>query len=186
MPINLEVILVAIVAAMPGLLVAIVALRKQPAESRLSDAAADKSQHEASQSIAIGAKTLAEALGIEVRNLRIELEETKKRLSDSILLSEAASRLIESLRQRLVDAESRLAKAEGRTAEAERRAIDFRNELIKVGTMLDESRREHQRQIDELVLVVQTLIEQVEQLGGQPKVDKETLARLADLSRRQF
>lgn len=184
MTINIEAIIIAMVAAIPGLLLAIVALRKQPAESRSADAATDKAQHEASQSIALGAKSLAESLGIEVRDLRVELDETKKRLADSVERADAASKLVESLRQRLVEAEARLAGAEARTANAEKRAAEFRNELIAVGTMLDESRKEHQRQIDELALVIQTLIEQVEQLGGSPNVEEKTLERIANLSRR--
>lgn len=184
MTFNIEIIIVAVVAAIPGLILAIVALRKQPAETRSADAAADKAQHEASQSIAQGAKTLAESLCNEVAGLRTELETTKKRLAESDDRANTASRLVESLRQRLGEAEGRLAKAESGTVDAEKRALEVRTDLIKVGTMLDKDRREHQRQIDELVLVIQTLVDQVERLGGKPNIDRATLEKIANLSRR--
>ena len=184
MTLNIDAIIFAVLAAIPSIILAIVALRKQPAETRSADAAADKAQHDASQSIALGAKVLAESLCNEVAILGSELEKTKTRLAESIERADAASKLVESLRQRLVEAETRLAGAEARAANAEKRAAEFRNELIKVGTMLDESRREHQRQIDEMVLVIETLFEQIERLGGKPNVDKEMLERIANLSRK--
>jgi chromosome segregation ATPase len=184
MPLS-EAVIIAAVAAIPGFLLAIVALRKQPAESRSADAAADRAQHDASQSIAMGAKSLAEALCTEVANLQIELEKTKSSLKNYVEQLDSSTRLVESLRQRLSEAEARIEKSEDKATTAGKRAVEFREELIKVGTMLDQSRREHQRQIDEVALVIQVLLGQIEKLGGQPEIDQDTLKRIAILGQQQ-
>lgn len=169
-------ILLALIAGLPALLLAIVALRKMPAEVNAAEAAADKAQHDATRSIAESADILSKSLSTEVEKLKTELAMSESR-------ADAAQKLVAELQQRLASAEDRLARAESRAADAEKRASEFRTELIKVGTMLDQSRREHQHQIDELVLVIQTLLEQVEQLGGKPNIDRELLDRIANLSR---
>lgn len=178
-------IIIALVAATPGILLGIVALRKAPAETHYAQHQADLAQASASEALAKSAKALAESLSTEVANLRHELAVAEQRLGDAEARANRSEELGKELQRRLTDAESRLARAEDRAAGAEKRANEFRNELIQVGHMLDESRKEHQRQIDELVLVIQSLIEQIEQLGGKPNVDKATLDRIASLTRGQ-
>jgi chromosome segregation ATPase len=191
-------VLIAFIGGLPGLILAFIAWRKVPSEIDTAEAKADKAQHEATESLARSAKTLADSLCEDVQRLsnemdeateiivasRAEIAQLKKDLGAANTRADSADSLVQDLRKRLVDAETRLAVAESRTAEADRRASEFRTELIKVGTLFDQSRREHQRQIDELVLVIETLLEQVEQLGGRPNVDKAMLERIANMSRR--
>lgn len=82
-------------------------------------------------------------------------------------MSQSAKAMTDSLH-----AEVKSLKA--RTVDAEKLAAAFRIELTKLGL-------EYQRQIDELVIVVLSLIEQVEQLGGKPNVDMKMLERIAHI-----
>jgi hypothetical protein len=56
-------------------------------------------------------------------------------------------------------------------------------EVKSLKAQLAATEREYQRQIDELVIVVLSLIEQVEQLGGKPNIDRKMLERIASLGR---
>jgi len=170
-------ILLALIAGLPALILAILAWRKAPAEIDAAEAAADKAQHDATKSIAEGADVLSKSLRVEIENLKADLAEEKSK-------SEIAIRFGEDLQRRLTNAEERLARAEARATEAEKRSLELRSDLVKVGTMLDEQRKKHQQQIDELVLIIQTLLEQVEGLGGKPNIDREVLERIANLSRK--
>lgn len=172
MPIASDV-LIAVIAAIPALIVAIIAWRKVPAERETAQSQADRAQHEATKTIAEGAKTLAESLQVEIEKLKRDLEIEKTRATK-------AEALVSEFQPRMAKAEERIAQSEKRAADAEHRAAEFRADLIRVGTMLDQSRKEHKRQIAELVLIIQNLMEQIETLGLQPNIDKEVLARLAD------
>lgn len=163
---------------MPGLILALIAWRKMPSEVDAAQASADRAQHEATKSIAEGAQALAQSLRIEIGTLKNDLTAAETR-------AKAAEKFGEELQIRLTKAEARLAQSEARAADAEKRAMEFRSDLIKVGTLMDEARREHQQQIEELVIIIQTLLEQVEQLGGKPNVDKAVLDRIASLGRKQ-
>ena len=123
MPEGLLVTLASVASAIiTAIVTAYVTIRRLPSDIRSADAATDKAQHEASKIIAESAKALAESLRIEIAGLQ----------------------------QRLTEAERRIAAAEGKAANAEKRAAEFRSELIKVGTMLDQARK----QINELVAIV--------------------------------
>lgn len=177
-------ILIALIAGVPALILALIAWRKTPAEVNVAQATADRAQHEATRAIAEGAKSLAESLQAEIVLLKQDLAATKRDLAAAEARAETAEKFGEELQARLTKAEARLAQSESRADDAEKRAVEIRSDLIRVGTMMGEARREHQQQIEELVLIIETLLEQVEQLGGKPNIDKAVLERIANLDRR--
>ena len=184
-------LLIAFIAGLPAMILALIAWRKMPAEVNASEAAADRAQHDATRSIAEGAHALAESFQGEIESLKNDLKDAKKELAitgqaqeTAEARADSAEKLSEGLQVRITSLEVRLASAESRAAELERQRNEIRIDLIKVGTMLGEQRREHQHQIEELVLIIQSLLEQVEQLGGKPNIDKAVLERIAGLGRR--
>ncbi len=184
-------LLIALIAGVPAMILALIAWRKMPAEVDAAQANADRAQHDATKSIAEGAQALAESLRAEIVTLKQDLAATRSELAAAKLdqaaaetRAKVAEKLGEELKERLTKAEARLAQSESRAADAEKRAMEFRSDLIKVGTAMGDARREHQQQIEELVLIIQSLLEQVEQLGGKPNIDRAVLDRIASLGRR--
>ncbi len=79
---------------------------------------------------------------------------------------------------RLAGTEGRLAQSEARAADAEKRATEFRQDIIKVGTQI----QEYRRLINELGEILGGLIGQLKKLGVEPDVSPETLKRIAEVN----
>lgn len=153
---NWEIVLVAIVAAAPGLWALIQNKSKTNAETRLIEAQAKTSEAQ------------RDNLNVDTQNkIIVTLQSETSKLQQKL----------DKLEARLIVAETRAATSEVRAATAEGRSLDYermfntaRSEIVTVGEKVTTERIENQGRINILALLVMRLIEQVKRLGGQPEI----------------
>lgn len=122
------------------------------------------------------ARVLALEVKLETETTRANENEQKvDELKQSLT---ATSQAQSDTLARLAGTEGRLAQSEARAADAEKRATEFRQDIIKVGTQI----QEYRRLINELGEILGGLMGQLEKLGVKPDVSPETLKRIADVN----
>ena len=124
--------------------------RRLPSEVRLTEAQAEKTQHE---SAALVIKDLSD----EVSRLKVRLFELEERLTKS---------------------EARATGAESRLADAETRAYEFRRAVIAIGERLDHERAKSREMVGNLVGIIEHLLDCIEHPGQAQNIDRPAIARL--------
>lgn len=124
--------------------------RRLPSEIRLTEAQAEKAQHEASALI--------------IKDLRDEVDRLKARILD--------------FDSRLSKSEARATNAESRLADAEIRASEFRRAVIAIGERLDKERAKSRDVVVNLVGIIEHLLDCVENPDQAASVDRPAIARL--------
>ncbi len=157
-----------------------VTLRRLPSETRKIDAEASVSEAKADQ---ISAQTIGELSG-QIAGLCTSVGQLSAQAAAKDAEIGQLREALTSTQARLAATEGRIASAEGRTAEAEAKAERFRKDIRDMGRAMSEMRQEYERKIAELVVVIQTLLDQVEGLGADPQVDPAVLKRIAEVNRR--
>lgn len=143
--------LIGLVGAVIGALAAfVIAARRLPSDMKLTEAQAEKTQHEAANMV--------------INELRQEISRLKEKLSE--------------FEGRLVKAESRATSAESRLADAEARANEFRRAVISVGERLDRERAKSRQMVIDLVGVIEYLLDCVENPTHSKDIDRPAITKL--------
>ena len=79
---------------------------------------------------------------------------------------------------RLASTEARLAQSESRTTDAEKRVAESRQDIIKVGTQI----QEYRRLVNELGEIMGVLIGQIKKMGVEPDLSPDLLKRIAEIN----
>jgi chromosome segregation ATPase len=138
------IVLVGVVGTVLGALVSqFAAMLRAPAQVRLDEANAEKSQHEAA--------------ALVNKELRDEID----RLSSKITALEA----------RVVESEKRATSAETRIADAESRANESRRVVIVLGEKLDKERAENESTLEKLTILIERLLTCIETPEKSSEID---------------
>jgi len=124
--------------------------RKLPSDIRLTDAQAEKAQHEAASMV--------------IENLSREVERLKQKLGE--------------LEARLTKAEARATGSEARLAEAETRASEFRRAVIAIGERLDRERAKARDMAVTLVGIIDHLLSCIEDPSRATTIDRPAITKL--------
>jgi len=171
---NWEIVIVAIIAASPGVWSLIQNRKKGLAEVGLVTAQVKVAEAQAKATEAQEDNLRADTQNKIIAALQSEACELRKKQ--------------ETLDARLIVAETRAATAEARAATAEGRALDYerlftsaRTDIVRFGEEIHDERRENQSRFNKLALLVSRLIEQVKSLGATPEISSEEVGILDKL-----